>query len=665
MQGLNEQSVDTIRSRQIAAIKQAINFNEPVPDSLAYEPQWKVLILDKFGQDVISPLLNVKQLRDLGVTLHLLVTSRRESLPDVPAVYFVSPNDENIKLICADLEKNMFYLNMIYPLSRPRLEMLAQSAVTGSSVQQVQKLMDQYLNFISLEDDLFVLRRYNEESDLSYHAINDPDTTAEKMTSVIDTIVDGLFSVCATMGVVPIIRCPKGYGAAEEVATKLDQKIRDNFRDARNNLFTMENIRAGQMNVHRPVLIIADRGMDLATMLHHTWTYQALIHDVLDLDLNRVTMVDKQGKRKQYDMSANDKLWQQNKGNAFPEVAEAVQSDVDEYRKNEDKIKNLKKAMHMEDEADEAVSMLSDATSKLSSTVGSLPELLEKKQFLDLHTSVATAVLDHIKQRKLDELFETEEKILNRQPPDTPLIDLMKVCTEPMDALRLMLINYLCTPNVSKAEIEEQCAYLQELGVDNSAVKFVQRLRSFSNMHRTSEDHQGAGTKTVSMFSKLLNHSSRFVMEGVKNLVPKKHNLPLTKMVDSLIDTRSTGGQSTSTTDEFRYFDPKLMHSSASREAMKNRPGHMAQDVIVFVVGGGNYVEYQNIAEYGKAKGLTRITYGTTEIATPRQFTDQVSIVNIEQTKGDAILTSFSSRTKSVMIHLRQDGVGDGDRREV
>lgn len=46
----------------------------------------------------------------------------------------------------------------------------------------------------------------------------------------------------------------------------------------------------------------------------------------------------------------------------------------------------------------------------------------------------------------------------------------------------------------------------------------------------TNETDRNAGTKTESMFSKLLNHSSRFVMEGVKNLVPKKHNLPLAKV---------------------------------------------------------------------------------------------------------------------------------------
>lgn len=50
-------------------------------------------------------------------------------------------------------------------------------------------------------------------------------------------------------------------------------------------------------------------------------------------------------------------------------------------------------------ESDETVSLLSDATAKLTSTVGSLPELLEKKRLIDLHTTVATTVLDHIKQR--------------------------------------------------------------------------------------------------------------------------------------------------------------------------------------------------------------------------------------------------------------------------
>lgn len=42
-------------------------------------------------------------------------------------------------------------------------------------------------------------------------------------------------------------------------------------------------------------------------------------------------------------------------------------------------------------------------------------------------------------------------------------------------------------------------------------------------MMSTPNQYEGAGTKTVSMFSKLVSQGSSFVMEGVKNLVIKRH----------------------------------------------------------------------------------------------------------------------------------------------
>lgn len=53
------------------------------------------------------------------------------------------------------------------------------------------------------------------------------------------------------------------------------------------------------MNGHRKVpdrlpnlivLVILDRNVDLIPMLSHSWTYQALVHDVLEMKLNRVTV---------------------------------------------------------------------------------------------------------------------------------------------------------------------------------------------------------------------------------------------------------------------------------------------------------------------------------------------------------------------------------------
>ncbi len=41
--------------------------------------------------------------------------------------------------------------------------------------------------------------------------------------------------------------------------------------------------------------------------------------------------------------------------------------------------------------------------------------LLEKKRLIDMHTTIATAILEQIKLRKLDVFFELEEKIMSKQ----------------------------------------------------------------------------------------------------------------------------------------------------------------------------------------------------------------------------------------------------------
>ena len=48
-------------------------------------------------------------------------------------------------------------------------------------------------------------------------AINDPSTDNAKMDCLIDLVANGLFAVCVTLGVVPIIKCPRN-NAAEQIA---------------------------------------------------------------------------------------------------------------------------------------------------------------------------------------------------------------------------------------------------------------------------------------------------------------------------------------------------------------------------------------------------------------------------------------------------------------
>jgi uncharacterized protein YqcC (DUF446 family) len=52
-------------------VKQVLNLNQPLPTSMAVEPVWKLLVIDKATRDIISPLMQLKELREAGVTLHL------------------------------------------------------------------------------------------------------------------------------------------------------------------------------------------------------------------------------------------------------------------------------------------------------------------------------------------------------------------------------------------------------------------------------------------------------------------------------------------------------------------------------------------------------------------------------------------------------------------
>ncbi|XP_057315820.1 sec1 family domain-containing protein 1-like [Hydractinia symbiolongicarpus] len=625
----------SLRSKQIECLKRMLNLNENAANSSSTEPSWKVLVYDRFGQDIISPLLTVKELRELGVTLHLLLHSDRDIIPDVPAIYFVFPTEENVQRICRDLQNGLYekyYLNFISPISRHRLEDLATSALQHGSVELVSKVVDQYLNYISLEDDFFTVKHHDRDS-ISYYALNKADAKDTDIEHICDTLVDSLFSFLVTTGTVPIIRCPKG-NAAEMVAEVLDKKIRENLRDSRNSLFTTD-IQSGNFSFQRPVLIILDRNNDLCTPLHHTWTYQALCHDIFDLQLNRVSvqepdtninnMANSQPTRKQvkkYDLSVKDKFWNQHKISPFPNVAESIQKELDDYRSSEEEVKKLKNMMGVQNEEDEMIeSMWSDNTTKLTNAVSSLPELLEKKRMIDMHMNIATAMLEHIKHRKLDIMFETEEKIMSKSSLETAVLDIIQdpEAGSPDDKLRLFLIYYISTPHMSQGELDQHINALTQTGCDTSCLSYMKKWKAFNKV-ASGPIQTGSGQSTYSaMFSRIMSTGSQFVMEGVKSLVVGTKNLPVTRIVDAIMDHKNIPE-----TEDYRYFDPKMLKVSESSQRNKS-----FQDAIVFIVGGGNYIEYANLISYEKRQGNNqkKITYGCSELLNANQFLKQLQLL--------------------------------------
>eukprot|EP00058_Branchiostoma_floridae_P001276 XP_002586764.1 hypothetical protein BRAFLDRAFT_281337 [Branchiostoma floridae] len=625
----------SIREKQTASLKRMLNLNLEPSRSSAVEPVWKVLVYDRFGQDIISPILSVPELRDMGVTLHLLLHSDRDPIPDVPAVYFVMPSEENVQRICQRTFVIEYCMSkqVVCQIVMPAFDDLSSGRASLHGADPTISLsFDPNNNFIHCQNIICNMRICVLNAELLLQTSSHKNFVFSRKLLVFDTIEQvfinkTLFcSFCPEFppGTVPIIRSPRG-NAAEMVAEKLDKKLRENIRDSRNSLFTSDSLQAGQFSFQRPLLVILDRNLDLATPLHHTWTYQALAHDVLDLQLNRVMVEEPAGdksppgarpkkKAKSYDLNFTDKFWQSHKGSPFPEVAEAVQRELEEYRSQEDEVKRLKSVMGLEGEDEGAISMLSDNTAKLTSAVSSLPELLEKKRLIDMHTNIASALLDHIKVRKLDVYFEMEEKMMSKQSLDKSLMDMFSdpEAGSPEDKMRLFIIYFICSAQtMSDADIDQYAVALQAANCDLAPLHYIKRWKAFTKMTAAPSQYGGGGTKTISMFSRLMNTGSEFVMEGVKNLVVKKHNLPVTRVADALIDNKSYQD-----TEDYRYFDPKMLRVTDSSIPRNRNP---VQEVILFII--------RHYGPYGRtidSSSIKRITYGCSELSNATLFLKQV-----------------------------------------
>ncbi|KAK8582597.1 hypothetical protein V6N13_069371 [Hibiscus sabdariffa] len=617
-----------LRQKQTECIIRMLNLNQPVnPTGTANEEVYKMLIYDKFCQNILSPLIHVKDLRKHGVTLYFLIDKDRKPVNDVPAVYFVQPNQSNIQRIVADASRSLydsFYLNFSSSIPRPLLEDLASGTLNSDSIHSVSKVHDQYLEFVTLEDNLFSLSQKS-----TYLQLNDPSAGDKEIEDIIERVVSGLFCVLATLSVVPIIRCPRG-GPAEMVASALDQKLRDHLL-SKNNLFSEGGSFASSFQ--RPILCIFDRNFELSAAIQHDFRYRPLVHDILGLKLNRLSVPGEKGGMKSYELDTSDPFWTANGSLEFPEVAVEIETQLNTYKKDVDEV-NRRTGGNAGAEFD-GTDLIGN-TKHLMNAVNSLPELTERKQVIDKHTNIATVLLGQIKERSLDAFVKKENDMMDRGGIDrNELLAVLKGKGTKMDKLRFAITYIISSETINPAEAEAVESALIESEVDTSAFQYVKKIKSLNVSFASA--NSASRNNIVDWAEKLYGQSISAVTAGVKNLLSSDRQLALTRTVEALME-----GKPNPEIDSYLVFDPR-----APRSGSGSSSSHLKgpfKEAIVFMIGGGNYVEYGSLQDLAQnQQPVKHVIYGTTEILTGMEFVEQLSQLGHKMGLGNSVATSSAT----------------------
>jgi len=632
--------------------------------------QWKILIYDKTCRSIISPLLSVSNLRRRGVTLHLLIDTEREPIPDVPAIYFVEPTRANISIIAHDCSVGLYksaHLNFVTRIERTLLEEFARLVVQANCVKKVVSVYDQYLDYVCLEQNLFTLNTPN-----SYILYNDPNTTEGQMDRAMGDIANGLLSVVATTGQLPVVRCARG-GAPEMVARKLMAMIADRpvLRELGRGAGSSAASGSG-ISHRRPLLVILERNSDLITPVQHTSTYQALIDDLLVHNANRVefnTTVEENGGRtkvipKRFDLNADkDQFYSRHKFSPFPEAIESNGAELQDVTDKTDEIRSKTVTGSAETTNTIDVDLLSSTgTADLATAVDSLPLLMERKRQLEVHTSILQAVMTEVASRDIPQFYELESSLATgvyKNDLSKAKRDVLELVTDRSkgsvsDKVRLLIVYCLAT-TAPGGDIDDVANKMREIfdgnGIQSagtillerddrdkltqglSAIDYLKRLRSMNMISTMADQFSTVEESTYSAGSRMSGDMLSTLMksatnqatgllakatERVSSMLGKVHKHHVTFVVENIVNQRP-GTED----DEYLYFDPRIS-GEIDQDQLRSTARAPVNTVIAFVVGGGCYQEWSSLSTASLPSGCS-VIYGATDIVDPTNFLNQLS----------------------------------------
>ncbi|XP_042019796.1 SNARE-interacting protein KEULE-like isoform X1 [Salvia splendens] len=645
------------------------NFRQISRDRLLYEmlrsaktgdskSSWKVLIMDKITVKIMSYACKMADITEEGVSLVEDIHKRRQPLPSMDAIYFIQPTKENIVIFLSDMSgKSPLYRKAFVFFSSPvSRELVAQIKKDGSVLSRIGALREMNLEYFAIDSQGFIT-----DNERALEDLFGDEENSRRGDACLNVMGSRIATVFASLREFPYVR----YRAAKS----LDPNTMTTFRDliptklaasVWNNLMKYKANLPNFPQLETCELLILDRSIDQIAPIIHEWTYDAMCHDLLNMDGNKYIheVPSKTGGRpekKEVLLEDHDPIWLELRHTHIADASERLHEKMTNFVS-----KNKAAQIHGSRSGGEL------STRDLQKMVQALPQYSEQIEKLSLHVDIAGKINKIIRESGLKDVGQLEQDLVFGDAGTKDIINFLRTKEDVSREYKLRLLMIYAAVYPEKFD-DDKISKLMEMAKlppdDATAVYNMRLLESSSDPKKSSlapfslkfdvhkKKHAARKDRAGEEVTWQLSRFYPVIEELVENL--SKGKLPrndfpcmnepsptihgsshaVTARSGSMPTPHSKRSRRTATWARPRNSDDGYSSDSILRHASSDFK-KMGQRIFVFIVGGATRSELRACHKLS-AKLQREIVLGSSSLDDPPQFITKLKLVNANELSLD------------------------------